>query len=94
MENMQLERRIAAGLPLVARMVNHRGEVGPATVGKSADSIQSAFHQIQAGPQHGGVYRHTANSLRRQHVTVEHAGEASELPTTATEPFGRSVRSR
>ena len=40
MEIIQLERRIAAGLPLMAHMVHHRGEVGPETGGKLADSEQ------------------------------------------------------
>lgn len=72
------ERHRQAGLPIVADMVNHRGEVGLKFRKKPGDFIKPPLEGIKAGPQGNAIRRGVTAGLVR--AAFEHPSEVLGLP--------------
>jgi hypothetical protein len=66
------------GLPIVADMINHRGEVVLKGRKKLGDFVKPPLEGIKAGP-HGNTVRHRMTA-GRVHVAIEYPGKVFRLP--------------
>jgi hypothetical protein len=80
MESNSLERRILAGLPIMANVLNYPGDVGFKLGKQLNDFVKPLFMGGQTGPQRSAVNRNAITDLRLLPAAFQHRIKTPGLP--------------